>query len=93
VSRLLVKGSIDGFAQDGNRTAWLNSFEPCKRSMLSGDWLRLGSGTPQRLRIRSRERLAVFDYVDVFYNRERLHSTLGYCSPEEFERDYLSSEA
>jgi transposase InsO family protein len=56
------------------------------------DWLRLGSGTPQRLRIRSRERLAVFDYVEVFYNRERLHSTFGYRSPEEFERDYLSSE-
>ena len=24
----------------------------------------------------------IFDYVEVFYNKERLHSTLGYMSPE-----------
>jgi transposase InsO family protein len=27
-----------------------------------------------------------FHYVEVFYNRERLHSSLGYRSPEEFEK-------
>ncbi|WP_394358036.1 IS3 family transposase [Methylococcus mesophilus] len=27
----------------------------------------------------------VFDYIEVYYNRNRLHSTLGYLSPEEFE--------
>jgi transposase InsO family protein len=30
----------------------------------------------------------VFDYIEVFYNRERLHSTLGYRSPDEYERAY-----
>ncbi len=33
-------------------------------------------------------RTAVFDYIEAFYNRERLHSRLGYRSPEEYERDY-----
>ena len=33
-------------------------------------------------------RLAVFDYIEVFYNRQRRHSALGYLSPAEFERRY-----
>lgn len=33
-------------------------------------------------------RLAVFDYIEVFYNRQRLHSTLGYLSPLEFEMNW-----
>jgi putative transposase len=28
----------------------------------------------------------VFDYIEVFYNRQRLHSSLGCLSPAEFER-------
>jgi transposase InsO family protein len=27
----------------------------------------------------------VFEYIEVFYNRQRRHSTLGYRSPAEFE--------
>ncbi len=33
-------------------------------------------------------RSAVFDYIEVFYNRTRRHSALGYLSPYEFERRY-----
>ena len=28
----------------------------------------------------------LFDYIEVFYNFERLHSSLSYLSPAEFER-------
>ena len=28
----------------------------------------------------------IFEYIEIFYNRERLHSSIGYCSPEEYER-------
>ncbi|MCC7571663.1 IS3 family transposase, partial [Candidatus Micrarchaeota archaeon] len=31
-------------------------------------------------------RLAIFEFIEVWYNRQRLHSSLGYCSPVEFER-------
>lgn len=30
-------------------------------------------------------RVAVFEWIEVFYNRQRLHTTLNYASPEEFE--------
>jgi transposase InsO family protein len=34
---------------------------------------------------RDEARAAIFDYIEVFYNRQRLHSSLGYVSPEAFE--------
>jgi putative transposase len=30
-------------------------------------------------------RASIFEYIEVFYNRQRLHSSLGYLSPETFE--------
>lgn len=34
---------------------------------------------------RKEARLAIFDYIEIFYNRQRKHSTLGYLSPNDFE--------
>jgi putative transposase len=38
-----------------------------------------------QLRFRTREeaKAAVFDYIEVFYNRQRLHSAVGYRTPVE----------
>jgi transposase InsO family protein len=30
----------------------------------------------------------LFDYIEIFYNRKRRHSSLGYLSPAEYERRY-----
>jgi transposase InsO family protein len=31
---------------------------------------------------------AIFDYIEIFYNRQRRHSALGYLSPAEFKLRY-----
>lgn len=35
----------------------------------------------------------IFDYIEVFYNQKRMHSSLDYASPAEFERDALAEAA
>jgi putative transposase len=37
-------------------------------------------------RSRQEARTAIFEYIEVFYNRVRLHSSLGYMSPVDYER-------
>ena len=41
-----------------------------------------------RTRFESRAQAAsvIFDYLETFYNRERLHSALGFMSPVEFDK-------
>jgi transposase InsO family protein len=45
-----------------------------------------------RCRFATREaaRREVFEYIEVWYNRQRRHSSLGYVSPAEFERRALA---
>jgi putative transposase len=39
----------------------------------------------QRYATHQQARQSIFEYIEVFYNRKRLHSSLGYVSPESFE--------
>ncbi len=36
-------------------------------------------------RTRAQAKTAIFEFIEVFYNRKRLHSALGHQSPEQFE--------
>ncbi len=38
-----------------------------------------------RFATREQAKAEVFEYIEVWYNRQRLHSTLGYLSPVQFE--------
>lgn len=33
--------------------------------------------------------IEIFEYIECFYNRARIHSALGWMSPDEFERAYM----
>lgn len=39
----------------------------------------------EQYQTRAEARLSIFEYIEGFYNRTRLHSSLGYVSPETFE--------
>ena len=44
----------------------------------------------EHYKTRAQARASVFEFIEVFYNRQRLHSTLGYLSPNEFEAQHIA---
>ena len=40
---------------------------------------------PREFPTRAEARAAIFEWIEVFYNRERLHRALGFQSPVDFE--------
>lgn len=48
--------------------------------------LKTESTARKRYRTRDDAKADVFDYIERFYSPKRLHSTIGYLSPMEFER-------
>jgi len=56
-------------------------------AMMESFWATLKRELIYRYRFATRAQAyrAIFEYIEVFYNRERLHSSLGYQSPVDFE--------
>ena len=72
-------GLIQSMSRKGN--CWDNSvvgsfFKTLKQELLQG----------KAFTTREEARRRIFEYIEVFYTRVRLHSSLGYCSPAEYER-------
>ena len=44
----------------------------------------------ERFKTREDAKAELFEYIEVFYNRKRMHSTLGYLSPAQFESNFPS---
>jgi putative transposase len=42
----------------------------------------------ERYQTREQAKQSIFEYVEVFYNRKRRHSTIGYFSPVAFEKQW-----
>ena len=43
----------------------------------------------EKFKTKEEAKLKIFEYIEVFYNRQRLHSTLNYLSPKKFEELFL----
>ena len=43
-----------------------------------------------KFKTRQEAKIAVFEYIEIWYNRKRKHSALGYLSPEEYEKQLLN---
>ncbi|WP_339164443.1 IS3 family transposase [Siminovitchia sp. FSL W7-1587] len=46
-----------------------------------------------KYKTREEARKSLFEYIEFFYNSKRIHSTLGYYTPNEFEQMYGNSAA
>jgi putative transposase len=47
----------------------------------------------QDFHTRAEARHAIFEYIEVFYNRQRSHSALGYKTPVQYEQNFEPSIA
>jgi len=47
----------------------------------------------RKYRTRAEARQDIFEFIEVFYNRERLHSSLGYMSPAAYEKQITAKQA
>ena len=45
----------------------------------------------ENYRSREEARKSIFEYIEIFYNRQRLHSSLGYKTPAEFEQEFQTT--
>ena len=82
--RLLKRGFQISMSRKGN--CWDNA--PME-SFFSTLKIELGD----RFSSRAAARAALFDYIEVFYNRRRMHSSLDHRSPVEFEQATQQSDA
>jgi transposase InsO family protein len=71
-------GITPSMSRSGN--CYDNAFMESFFGTLKREWVH-----ERRYRTRQEARLSIFEYVEVFYNRIRRHSALGYRSPEQYE--------
>lgn len=76
----------------GIQVSMSNKADPYDNAMMESFFstLRAELTDLERFATRQAARTAVFEFIEVFYNRQRLHSSLGYRSPVVYETDHLS---
>jgi transposase InsO family protein len=78
--RLLLQTQGMQVSMSGKGDCWDNAVAESFWATLKGELV-----NHQRYATREQAKASIFEYIEVFYNRQRLHSSLGYQSPEAFE--------
>jgi transposase InsO family protein len=84
-TKLKDYGMVCSMSRKGNcwdnapTESWFNSFK--------NEWVH-----GERFETRAEMTAMAFEYIEVFYNRKRLHSTLGYKAPIPFLQDWLAAQ-
>jgi len=78
LGRLGMTCSMSGVGQCWDNAVVESTFGQIKRELVHHE----------RYATRDEARASIFEYVEAFYNRVRRHSTLGYVSPDEYERTH-----
>lgn len=84
-SRLMSQQALSSMSRKGNcydNAVAESFFSTLKNELLAG----------QRYPSSDQARSAIFEYIEGFYNRQRLHATLGYQTPDAFEQRHGVSE-
>jgi putative transposase len=81
---LMVNGLIPGMSRKGD--CWDNA-------VMESFFSTLKTELTHHRRYKSRQEAYrdLFEYIEIFYNRRRLHSYLGYTSPDNFEKGIIAA--
>lgn len=74
-------------SMNGRKTAYDNAVAESFFSNLKNEWVH-----HHDFNTREEATLAIFDYIECFYNRQRLHQALAYQTPVEVERLYHAQQ-
>jgi putative transposase len=81
---LAAHGALSSMSRKGN--CWDNAVAESFFATL-----KLELAYRRHWRTRTQARNEIFEYIELFYNRQRRHSALGYLSPDEFELRHQES--
>lgn len=72
---------------NGRKTAYDNAVAESFFSNLKNEWVH-----HHDFKSREEAGLAIFDYIECFYNTQRMHQSLGYLTPAEMEKRYHAQQ-
>ena len=78
LKRSELVGSMSGVGQCWDNAVIESTFARLKVELVHGE----------KYATREEAKVSIFQYIEVFYNRVRRHSTLEYMTPDEFERTH-----